>query len=450
MVGRWNKSTKILLSILYLFSLFSYAPCFAENSEWSGTPEQAEDLETALRVHTLLIQLEENVQTTLDANGTITDDELQIQLKTAAQSLLNAQLPAQTPLNVRERVWKALQNLNWQFLVAKVRAAGAAIGNFAKKNGIAAASSIVLGTALDVVVPIALIKIGKPEFIPISAVMPYQLILYGTYHKMISIAQLPYLIHLYGGRENFYRVKTAQEKIRKEWSIKDENDLIFPLLTHEEKTLFVNIRKKSGHIGQLLEHLGWKKAPLSYQTLKAFSEKEKKHSDLIQRLDHTKNLNDPLKAIILLHQLARTEDPQTIAKLKQGFPSSFRELKGIPHPLISQTTQWIQKFRKIETVEDLQQSMDEIPHDLSVASVASLWEKILLPIVGQRLNKKHPQDVKRFYSLSPAFIAQASIGDGKAPWFLEWRTKFLSHFGLKTAPIACQGAFVKMVASPLP
>ncbi len=438
---------KSYVTLLLLLAAIA-APFKARAEDQYLTREQLTEVEIATRVQSILMELETQADSQAD-KGELTDGELEKLLRATSEKILSTEFPAKTPLKFQERAKALLQKLSFSNLVASAKKLGGSAMNLGRRHGVAAGAGIVLGTAMDVVVPAVLAQVGLPFLIPISVVVPYQPILFGTIYAMQQRAVEGRLRALYPDPATYDAIKAARQKAREALGVRFGTDLVLPILKEAGGIQSAIVAADPGHFDHLLQKLGLAKERLTWSSLKKQLKAQNVNEPLVAALGKDKSIPSQIKAALLLNHLGRSGDAKTLLELRKHFSKSFTKLTAAPAQ--NEVIRWANRFARATTVEEAKALFNEVPDNVSPKLAARLWREVLLPSLAGRLSSAEFGKVARLQKELLPILAKADSSHASA-MTPEWRAAFSNYFAgpNEAATKQCSPGLTRLASRILP
>lgn len=330
---------------------------------------------------------------------------------------------------------------NWDALWAKTKSMAKYVKSFSRHKGLAAAFILVSTAPSDLYLPAIFTALGKPELIPLAAIVPVTpLAMWGesTIQNFRSLRRIKAAI---GGAQVLKDFLAARKEVLAEIGVK-ANQYIHPISVFgsEVESLIIN---KSGHLKKILSKIGFKEKGITLGNVKKYLKAQNLLEDEVIRSILTQDLPDETKAGQVIYHLRFQRSEEMAYNVVAEFHESFRMIKINQ----SQGALWdaYQTLMKVKNLDELRHALDLIPTHVDPKDLAQLWKEKLIPEWSKNLDDISVFEFRRLVNgFDPVY---GNMIAPSAPQVFDQATKnhFLGYLEkVKTTQNACSEAFEAM------
>lgn len=297
---------------------------------------------------------------------------------------------------------------------------------YARKFGFGLGLALLCGLALEVAVPILLVKSGLSLLIPASMAVPFSVIL--------ATMTIPYdrFIRWKKGRNalgiNYPEYLLMRRQIQNHLKSVSHLDLLIPVKVNgitSEKLLTI---QKSNVIDKVFDLFNLKRPHSNYVTILRFIKNHAMEDEYTKWITRQKNLSNEEKTVFLVHHLFESGDEKVQASFITEFYPFFTSRPKLPrtHKLKS----WTKLLLSSRSGEDIAKAMSLIPPGTPPVVIIQIWEEIAAP----QLIKNIPMKIGALRKLNRELEVLKAIASTKQHKET-WNKSFAKLFNQKISPI---------------
>lgn len=272
---------------------------------------------------------------------------------------------------------KSWQSIKWENIVDLFKRTTLGVQTLFKRKGFGIAIAVLLGFLSDYTIPIILSNIGAPWLIPISAVMPYQL-LYSMLPQKVIELQIRFKVQRSLGGQKAYRAYMHQERATREALKKMRDDtILIPIVDSGSSQVEALSVRQTNWFKSYLNRIGFNDSQFSLSTLKRFIDKNNIRDDYIARTMQHPRLKRWQKAALIATHLQESMDEELKIAFRERFDKSFTQLKSFAP--WDGFEAWTKELLKAKSIERINELFHEVPRGTPTRLVLEVWQDIILP-----------------------------------------------------------------------
>lgn len=325
-------------------------------------------------------------------------------------------------ISLFKKIWRSIA---WSNLVDVFKRSTLGIQVMFKRQGIGIAIAVFMGFVSDYTIPFILTNVGAPWLIPISAVIPYQ-ILYSMLPQKTTELKIRHKIRSSLGGQANYQAFMRQEMATREAlkSMREDSILLSVNFNQEVPDEILSVRKNSW-FRSFIQQMGFNERDFSYATLRRFLRDNNIEDDYIKRMIEHPRLERWQKAALIASHLQETMGEEQRLAFRTRFDNSFLQIKAsLPWDGFEQ---WTKDVLRAKSVREINHLFFQIPEDTPTRLILEVWQDVILPHYATQTNLNY----FRYRSLIENFAAtKAQILTTEAPtWSISTHQQLLRYLG---------------------
>jgi hypothetical protein len=254
-----------------------------------------------------------------------------------------------------------------------------------KRKGFGVAIAVMMGMISDYVVPGILINMGLPQFIPVSAMTPWS-VMYSTIPGSIEkLVVKRKIVKALGSKEKYLKYRDHLETVQKELRLKNPDNFLFPLRQMVDETEVIVVARNTW-VKSMMGKLGFFQDSVSYQSLLRFMVGNGITNDYVQYV-MTLKADRKVKTTLLIQHILSSDDENLKLSFRKKFSKQIFKLKT--QDQWAGLMEWTKKMMDVQTLEDMQKLMSQIPDQLDSREIVALWEHMILPHYAEEFDMKY-------------------------------------------------------------
>lgn len=272
---------------------------------------------------------------------------------------------------------KAWQSIKWENVVALFKRTTLGLQTMFKRKGFGIAIAVFMGFLSDYTIPIILSNIGAPWLIPISAVMPYQL-LYSMLPQKVTELNIRFKVQRSLGGQKAYQAYMHQEKATREALKKMRDDTILvPIIDSGSSQVEALSVRQNTWFKSFINRMGFNDNQFSLATLKRFLDKNNIQDDYITRTMQHPRLKRWQKASLIATHLQETMNEDLKIAFRERFDKSFTRLQSFAP--WDGFEAWTKELLKAKSIERINELFHEVPRGTPTRLILEVWQDVILP-----------------------------------------------------------------------
>ena len=254
-----------------------------------------------------------------------------------------------------------------------------------KRKGFGVAIAVMMGMVSDYIVPGILINIGLPQLIPISAMTPWSVMystIPGSIEKLIVKQKI---VKILGSKEKYLKYRDHVETIQKELRLKNPDNFLFPL-RHIGSEAEVIVVAKNTWFKSIMGKLGFFQDSVSYHSLLRFMVGNGITNDYVQYV-MTLKTDRKIKTTLLIQHILTSDNESLKISFRKKFSKQIFRLKTRNQWI--GLMDWTKKMMAVQTFEEMQNLMYQIPDQYDSREIVALWEHMILPRYAEEFDMKY-------------------------------------------------------------
>lgn len=446
---------EIILSISILLSTFSSlaneSAALIDQEQLIGTKkleaELIDDLNHRLKLNSLILEVASEID---DENPNFSPwrdgEKLEKIMRDKSEKFSDFYLKRMDSLGPQQKslFQKAWKNIQWNNLVDVFKRSSLGIQTMFKRKGFGIVVAIFMGFVSDYTIPIILSNIGAAWLIPISLVMPYQ-VLYAMLPQKVNQLQLRFKVRNSLGSQTAYRAYLAQEKSTRAAlkNIPNESILIPIQTLNSGHVLSVSVGQ-STWFKSFVQRMGFYENALSLTTLKRFLSANSVEDNYIKEMLAHPRLKSWQKAALITTHLQESMNEEMLIKFRTQFDKNFVLMKSLSP--WSGFEDWSKELLTATSIARINELLLEIPHGTPNRLVLKVWDEIVLPHYATKSNLnyfKYRRLLENFETTKAAILTS-----GTEAWNLATHQKLIRYIGRSLgdkAFVNCQNSGQKVL-----
>lgn len=272
---------------------------------------------------------------------------------------------------------KAWQSIKWENVVDLFKRTTLGIQTLFKRKGFGIAIAVFMGFISDYTIPIILSNIDLPWLIPVSAVMPYQL-LYSMLPQKVTELQIRFKVQRSLGGQKAYQAYMRQELATREAlkAMRDDSILV-PITDRGSSQVEALTVRQNNWFKSFINRMGFNDNEFSLATLKRFLDKNNIQDAYIERTLQHPRLKRWQKAAMLATHLQETMNEDLQIAFRERFDKSFIRLQSFSP--WEGFEAWTKELLKAKSIERINELLHEVPRGTPTRLVLEVWQDIILP-----------------------------------------------------------------------
>lgn len=370
--------TQIVIFLLIIFSLGLKAQDSLEFSEVQ-LKEIKQQLSLSNSIYQLALSVSDKNKIPLSESSWIKElEESSVQLLK-----ISYQMPEQKKLVERFR-----SLVKWKNLWGQVKSLAPKVKTYSRLNGMGLAFAVVATSPQEIVAPIIVTAMGKPELIPLVAMFPTTSLIIGGNIATQGLFIRRELIKTMGSKENYQAFIEARKQHHEILKMSSVDDYLhkFNVVDGELEMLVI---QKENYLTKIKEATGIKKTNITYSKVMDFCQNRNLIEDdfFVKSISERMDLPKEYKAGLILEHLRKFGDEELVNDIYAWFED------GIVKISLTREMEELYKLGKelssTKTIAKLRQKILELPKDTNAKMLAEIWKnKIIndLSVVNEDLN----------------------------------------------------------------
>lgn len=293
------------------------------------------------------------------------------------------QMPEQEKLVTRVR-----KMVNWKSLLGQVKTLAPKIKSYSRLNGLGLVFALVATSPSEIVAPIIVTALGRPDLIPLAVAFPTTGVAVGGQIALQRFFVKKELIKSMGSKEIYQAFVETRREHRKILKMASVDDYLHKF-SDEGGELEILVVEKENYFTRFKESIGIKKTNVTYSKVMDFCTRRNLLDDdfFIKSISERMDLPNEYKAGLILEHLRKTGDEILIDDLYAWFSD------GIVKITLTSEMEDLYKIAKdmskAETLAELQQKIINLPSDTNAKLLAEVWRNRIvkdLSLVNKDLN----------------------------------------------------------------
>lgn len=267
--------------------------------------------------------------------------------------------------------------VKWKNLWEQVKSTAPKVKSYARLNGLGLVFAIVATAPSEIVAPIIVSAMGRPDLIPIAVAFPTTALAVGGQVAIKRLFIKRELIKSMGSQEIYQAFIDTTKEHRKLLKMTSVNDYLHQF-NHVNGELEVLVVQKETYFTRVKESLGVKKTNITYSKVMDFCDRRNliDNDFFIKSVSERMDLPKEYKAGLILEHLRKTGDEVLIDDIYAWFSDGMVK--------ITLTTEMEdlykigKEFSQIETLAELYQKIKSLPPDTNAKLLAEVWQNRII------------------------------------------------------------------------
>lgn len=422
------------LSILFLLFIFSWSLSAQEWTEFSAKELQEikQQLSLSSAIYQVALSASEKSQIPLSESSWIKElEESSVQLLRASYVM-----PEQEKFVSRFR-----SLIKWKNLWKQVKDLSPKIKNYTRLNGFGLAFAVVATSPSEIVGPIIVTAMGRPDLIPLVIAFPTTGVAVGGQVAAQRFLIKRELIKSMGSKEIYQAFIETGKEHRKLLKMTSVHDYLHKFNEVDGELEILTIQKEN-YLTKVKEAMGIKKTNITYSKVMEFCERRNLIEDdfFVKGISERIDLPKEYKAGLILEHLRKFGDEELVSDIYEWFEDGIVKMKLTSE--MEEVYKAAKELSRAETLAELRAKVLNLPKDIDAKMLAEVWRNRILrdlTIANQDLNHfEFRRLVNRFTALYGKIQAQ----EGTVTMNAETKNSWLKYLdNISTTKLTCSDQY---------
>lgn len=429
---------KYCLSLIFLLSISLFAHA---DGETSFTEKELNEIKQQLSLSNSIYQIA--LSTSEKSLLPLSESSWVKELEESSVSLLR-QSYQMADAEQETLVTRFRSMVKWKNLWKQVKEVAPKVKSYARLNGLGLVFAIVATAPQEIVAPIIVTAMGRPDLIPIAVAFPTTAIAVGGQVAVQRFFMKRELIKSMGSREIYQAFIDTKKEYQSLLKMTKATDYLhqFAQVGNELEVLVI---QKENYMTKLKETFGLKKTNITYSKVIDFCNRRNllEEDFFVKDISEMSELPKEYRAGLILEHLRRTGDEVLVDDLYAWFGD------GIVNISLNQEMEDMYKIAKelsqVETLSELKQKIMSLPEDTNAKLLSEVWKNRVIKDLSFSNKDLNHFEFRRLVNDFTELYGKIQAQEGHVTMSSQVKQQWLGYFeNISSAKLTCNDQYSRL------